>query len=274
MRLVRAVKALRQRRASRRANPEGQMTIWEHLGELRTRIMRCLVAIAIGGTAGFLLYPWIMDRLLDPYCQALDARDIARQCSLIITDPLEGFTTRLKVSGYTGLVLALPVVLWQVWRFVTPGLYARERRLAVPFVASSMVLFLLGAGIAYWTFPKALDFLIGISGDNVEPFFAPAKYIGLVTVMMVVFGLGFEFPILLIFLQLAGVVSPQRLAASRRFAIVGIVALVAVGTPSGDPYSLFALSVPMVVFYEVAILVGKAMLRRRAARAAAAAPAT
>ena len=124
---------------------------------------------------------------------------------------------RMKVAGYGGLALALPVVLWQLWQFVTPGLYENERKYALPFVASSVALFAMGAYIAYWTFPKALEFLINIGGD-VTPMFSPNKYLSLITLMMLGFGLGFEFPILLVFLQTgrdratqpAGVGAPLR----------------------------------------------------------------
>jgi sec-independent protein translocase protein TatC len=157
------------------------------------------------------------------------------------------------------------VILWQVWRFVTPGLYAHEKRYAVPFMVSALALFVLGAGLAYYTLPRALEFLVDIGGsDNFIVAYSPAKYFKLITYMMLAFGVGFEFPILLIFLQLAGIVSPGQLAAVRRYAIVGICVLVAVITPSGDPISMLMLSVPMVIFYEIAILIGRIMERRRA----------
>lgn len=241
------------------------MTLIEHLAELRSRLIKSILAIVAGATIAFLAYPWILDVLIDPYCSELKRRKIERACSLIITDPLEGFTTRMKVAGYAGLALALPVVLWQIWRFITPGLYPKEKKYAIPFVFSSVVLFLMGAGIAYLTFPKALQFLIDIGSGDVTPFFAPGKYLSLLTLMMIAFGLGFEFPVFLVFLQLAGMVTPQRLSSIRRYSIVGIFVVVAVATPSGDPYSLFALSVPLCIFYEVAIVIGRLINRRRAA---------
>jgi len=176
---------------------------------------------------------------------------------------------RLKTSGYAGIALAMPVLLWQVWRFVTPGLCPHERRYPMPFVASALVLFVLGAGLAYYTLPRALDFLISIGGEeNFVTAFAPSRYFTLITYMMLAFGIGFEFPIVLVFLQLAGVVDAAALRKARRFAIVGICILVAVITPSGDPYSMLMLSVPMVLFYEISILIGSAIAKRRAAREA------
>jgi sec-independent protein translocase protein TatC len=250
-------------RAARATAGDEGMPLIEHLRELRSRIIKSLIAIAIGGVVAFFLYDAILDALTEPYCQALIDNGIDRPCSLAARDPLEGFGVRMKITGYGGLILALPVVLWQIWRFVTPGLYAHEKRYAIPFLFSSLVLFACGAGIAYWTIPKALDFLIGVGGEDIEPFFAPGKYISLITLMIVVFGAGFLFPVLLVFLELVGVITPRQLRRSRRYAVVGIVVVVAVATPSGDPISLLALSVPMWVFYELAILIGWLVTRRR-----------
>jgi sec-independent protein translocase protein TatC len=139
-------------------------------------------------------------------------------------------------------------------------------------MASALSLFALGAGLAYYTLPRALDFLISIGGeDNFVTAFQPAKYFTLITYMMLAFGIGFEFPILLIFLQMAGILSVSTLKSGRRYAIVGICVLVAVITPSGDPISMLMLSVPMVVFYEISIIAGRIIERRRSAAAAAAA---
>jgi len=134
---------------------------------------------------------------------------------------------------------------------------------------SALVLFLLGAGLAYYTLPRALEFLVEIGGDDLVTAFAPGKYFTLITYMMLAFGIGFEFPILLIFLQMAGILSVGTLRRGRRYAIVGICVVVAVITPSGDPISMLMLSVPMVIFYEVAIVAGRLIERRRAAAEAA-----
>jgi sec-independent protein translocase protein TatC len=214
----------------------------------------------------FMLYEPIYDFLIQPYIDLAKARDLGlgEESRLLVTDPLEGFGIRMKTSLYAGIALAMPVILWQVWRFVTPGLYPHEKKYAIPFLVSALTLFVLGAGLAYYTLPRALEFLVDIGGsDNFIVAYSPAKYFKLITYMMLAFGIGFEFPILLIFLQMAGIVSPGQLAALRRYAIVGICVLVAVITPSGDPISMLMLSVPMVIFYEVAILIGRLMERRR-----------
>jgi sec-independent protein translocase protein TatC len=247
---------------------EGRMTLMEHLTELRDRLIKIVLAVVLGMVIAFVLYPQIFDFLLAPYKDIADSSNSLGNGKLLIIDPLEGFGVRMKLAGYGGIALAMPVILWQIWRFVTPGLYPHERRYAVPFVASALALFVLGAGLAYYTLPRALQFLVSIGGDNLITAFAPAKYFTLITYMMLAFGIGFEFPILLIFLQMAGIVSVSALRRARRYAIVGICVLVAVITPSGDPISMLMLSVPMVVFYEVSIIVGRIIEKRRATPAA------
>jgi sec-independent protein translocase protein TatC len=157
----------------------------------------------------------------------------------------------------------MPVLLFQLWRFVAPGLYKHERRYALPFVVAGAVLFLLGGGLAYWSVPRALSFLNHVGGANLVQIFSPKPYLSFITKMIVAFGIGFEFPILLCFLQMVGVVTPQQLRRFWRYAAVGIVILVAVITPSGDPITLCVLAVPMYLFYELSILYGRLWQRRR-----------
>ena len=230
------------------------MTLVEHLTELRRRLFISILAIVIGAIAAFIVYDHILSFLLHPYCDVLPP---GKPCTLFIQDPLEGFAARLKVSGYTGLMLALPVVLWQIWRFITPGLNPKEKRYAVPFVLTSMVLFLLGAALAYLTFSKALSFLSTVGGSNFEEIYSPSKYLRLILLLFFAFGLSFEFPVVLVALEMAGVLTTQRLRSWRRQAVVIIVVFAAVITPSQDPYTLLAMSGPMYIFYEASILIGR-----------------
>lgn len=237
----------------------------EHLVELRSRLIKCILAVVAGAVACWVLYPQILDLMVQPYCDIVPEQAVAEEavrqnlfggCELLVLDPLEPFSVRLTVAGYGGLTLAIPVILWQVWRFVQPGLYPRERRHAAAFTVVGALLFALGAGLAYWSIPRALKFLATIGGEDLVTGFSPAKYLSFVIKMMAAFGIGFEFPILLVFLQFAGIIHYRQLIRWRRFAIVGIVALVAVITPSGDPFTLMVLSVPMYLFYEAAIAIG------------------
>lgn len=247
---------------------DARMSLMDHLTELRDRIIKIVVAVVIGMAISFLLYDQILDFLLDPYLKNCPPNSVS-DCKLLALDPLEGFSVRMKLATYGGIFIAMPVILWQLWRFITPGLYAHEKRYAIPFMVSALTLFLTGAGIAYYTLPQALNFLQDIGGDNIATAYAPSKYFTLISYMMLAFGIGFEFPIVLVFAQMMGVISPGQLRQVRRYAIVGICVLVAVITPSGDPISMLMLAVPMCLFYEVSIIIGRVLARRKSAAAPA-----
>jgi sec-independent protein translocase protein TatC len=253
--------------------PEDRMTLVEHIAEFRVRLVRSLLALVVGGSLVFLFYDPIQRFLIRPYYDVCETRqDFDCTEGFILTDPLQGLATRLRVAMYLGLIIGLPVILWQLWRFITPALHAHEKRYAVPFVASSLVLFGFGAALAWYTWPAALTFLIGFSGSEVVPAFTPDKYVSLVLLMVIAFGTAFEFPVVLVALQLVGVLSYKQLMKVRRFAIVGIVAFAAVITPSGDPISLAAMAVPMVLFYEVSIAIGWVVARNKRKKLAAGGP--
>ncbi len=246
---------------------DGRMPLMEHLVELRGRLVKCVIAVAIGGVAGFLLYIPLLDILTNPLERLSENPNVSDQFQSF--DPLEIFMLRLRMSIYLGLALAMPFLLWQLWQFVAPGLYQNERRYASGFVASATTLFVLGASIAYYVLPQALSFLQSMGGDNVQYQYTAENYINLILYMMLAFGIGFQFPIVLVFLQLVGVVTPEQLSSFRRFAIVMVWVAAAVITPSGDPISLAALAVPMMIFYEIAVLIGRLVRRRRVAAEAA-----
>lgn len=240
----------------RRQKPSPQaMTLVEHLTELRRRVIVAVVAYAVTGVVCFIFYPHILSFLKAPYCR------VAPHCSLYVTSPLDPLSLRVEIAAYGGLALASPVFLWELWRFVTPGLLSHEKRYAVPFVASAVALFCAGGVVAYLIFPKALAWLGSIGGPSLHEIYNPDNYLTLVVAIIAVFGFTFEFPVVLVGLQLAGVVSPARLAGFRRWAIVIIVIVAAVITPSGDPFSMLALALPLYAFYELSIVTGK-LLRR------------
>ncbi len=234
------------------------MTLIEHLGELRRRLVISVIGFVVAATVTWFLYPHILLLLEHPYCQTLPK---GHRCSLFVTGPLDPFGVRLDVTGWGGLLFASPVILFQAWRFVTPGLRAHERRYAIAFSLSSVALFVAGAAVAWVTFPHALAWLHGVGGPGIVDLFNPSKYLNLILALMAIFGLAFEFPVVLIGLELGGVVTPQQLGHWRRVAIVMIVFVAAVITPSSDPFSMLALAVPMLLFYEMAILVGRLLHR-------------
>jgi sec-independent protein translocase protein TatC len=233
------------------------MTVGGHLAELRRRVLVTALVLVVTCSVAFVIYPQILHWLQAPYCS------VSRRCSLYVTGPLDGLTLRIHVAAYAGVFLASPVILWQAWRFVTPGLHRNEKRYAVPFVAASLLLFSAGASLALVSLPHALRFLGTVGGPTLQQIYDPNKYLGLVMALMTVFGITFEFPVVLVALELVGVVSPARLASWRRWAIVLIVTGAAVITPSGDPFSMLALAVPLYVFYEISIVLGKLLLRHR-----------
>ncbi len=252
---------------------DGQMSLVEHLAELRMRIIRAGLAVLLGSIVVMAFYDWVLGQLLRPYKQLCLRREEgycgtsldfdSGEVRLFNLDPIEGFSTRLRIAFYGGIILALPVVLWQVWKFVVPALHKSERRYAIGFVASSVILFLAGGFIAFTTLERALEFLIDWAGADVDQAFQVQAYVRLVTLMVVAFGVGFTIPVMLVFLQLLGVLTPQALLSAWRYAIVGTFLVAAAITPSGDPISLLALSVPMVVLYFLAILIGRLVQRRR-----------
>lgn len=233
------------------------MTLGEHLAELRRRVIVTALAFFAAAVVAWVFYPHILNFLKSPYCHVVGPR----RCSLYVTAPLDGLSLRIKISAYGGLFLSSPVILWELWRFITPGLHRNEKRYAVPFVASSLVLFAGGAVLAYVAFAHALQFLQNIGGPSLKQIYNPNQYLGLMVALMTVFGLTFEFPVVLVALELVGVVTPRKLAAWRRWAIVLIVVFAAIIVPSGDPFSMLALAVPMYVFYEISILIGRLLKR-------------
>jgi sec-independent protein translocase protein TatC len=267
------------RREAKSAKPDPaqhEMTLTEHLAELRMRIIRSGLAVMVGGVVVMAMYDHVLNWMLQPY-EDLCTRKPADFCGrsldpvtgkvvLFNLDPIEGLTTRLKVSFYGGLVLALPIVLWQIWRFIVPALHKTERRYAMGFVISSVLLFLLGCVIAFFTLGPALEFMISWAGQDVDPAFQVQAYIRLVGLMCLAFGVGFIIPVLLVFLELIRVITPQQLLRAWRYALVIIFFVSAVITPSGDPISLIALAIPLTVLYFVAILVGWIFQRSRRKR--------
>jgi len=248
------------------AGAEGRMSLREHISELRTRVMIAVAAIAVGTVICWIFYSTIKGWFENPLCDVLEARGqlaIGEECALNVLDPLDSLTVRFKVAGYGGIALAMPVILWQIWQFIMPGLYPHEKRYSIPFVFFGALLFVTGAALGFWVIPRGLDFLIGIGGFNAE--FTADRYFRFVTSMMLAFGIGFQFPIVLIFLQLTGLLSHKSLVKARRFAIVGIVILAAVISPTGDPISLMVLSVPLYIFYEISIIFGWARMRNKPA---------
>ncbi len=237
------------------------MTLAGHLTELRQRLIISFVAFILAATVVYVIYDEILRFFLHPYC--VQARLAGNHCALTVFGPLDAFMVRLNVTAYGGIVVASPVIIFEIWRFITPGLKANEKRYAIPFALSTVVLFLFGAFVAWLAFPHALGFLHAVGGSNINDLFTPSKYLGLILALMAIFGLTFEFPVVLVGLEIAGVLKPEQLARWRRPAIIVIVIFAGVVTPSSDPFSMLGMAVPMLVFYEASIHIGKLIVHRR-----------
>ena len=229
------------------------MSLIEHLEELRRRLIISVAAIVVGAVIGFFLSEPVLALLRQPLPDAHQ--------TLIVTSLTDAFAVRLKISGFLGIAMAMPVILYQVWRFVTPGLTRRERRLIWPLMLVALALFALGMFIGYVIIPYAITFLLSFAMEGVEPFLTLPEYVGFVTTMMIVFGLVFEFPILLVALARVGIIDHRRLARSRRWTIVGIVIFAIVATPGGDPISPLILSSVMYLLFEGSLLAIRLMRR-------------
>lgn len=253
------------------------MTLGEHLRELRQRLLKAVIALLVGGVVGYVVFPYVLDLLIAPYCSALDtlgaevAADVdeTRECNLIAFRPLEPFSVRIKTSLVIGLFVGGPVIFYQLWRFITPGLTKRERRYALPFVLLSQVMFAIGIGFAYLIIPQGLRILLFLGGERIEPFLSANEYLSFFLTMSVAFGLVFELPLVLIFLSMVGVVRAEALRRARPYAVVIMVVAAAFITPTTDALTLFFMAGPMILFYELSILAAWLIERARRRRAGA-----
>jgi sec-independent protein translocase protein TatC len=219
------------------------MTLVEHLSELRRRIFISFLAVAIGTVIGFVLAPDAIRILKAPIAQPL-----------YFTAPGGALFLQLKLALMIGLALGAPVVLWQLWAFVSPGLTPHERRVARPWIPLAILFLVLGIGLAYFILPVTATFLLSFEiPDVIEPLITADAYFGFVTTMFLAFGLVMQFPIVLVLLSKVGIVNAERLRRGRRYVLLGIFVLAVVVTPGGDPFSPTIMALVMYPLYELTI---------------------
>ncbi len=235
---------------------EANLSLLEHVAELRSRLTKAALAIVVCSVAAFIFRNTIFDILVEPYESAVTDR------SLVFFRPTEAFSLFMRLSFFGGLVLASPVVLWQLWAFVSPGLHRKEKKYIIPAAAALTVLFLSGVLVGYWSLERGLGFLLDFGADRVEPVIGGNDYFTFAMRFMLVFGLAFEFPVFLFLAASVGVVGSKQLRKGRRWTVLLIVTIGAVITPSGDPLTLLLLSVPLYVLYEVTILLVRFILKK------------
>lgn len=248
------------------------MSILEHIGELRSRLIKSCAALVVTTLVAFsVLYDPVLEFVLRSYCSLpasvrIGTVDPGGGCRLAALSPLEPLSIRIRLSLTVGLILAMPFIAFQVWRFITPGLKPTEKRFAIPFALASTLLFVAGVGVAFFTLPKAIDFLVSMGGEGIAVFFQADRYLRFVLFMGLAFGLTFEFPLVLVFLSLVGALSSAAMLRAWRPAMAVLIVAAAVITPSQDPISLFAMAVPMWLFYFSAAAIARFIIEPRRAR--------
>ncbi|MFG2091324.1 MULTISPECIES: twin-arginine translocase subunit TatC [unclassified Spirillospora] len=240
------------------------MPLLEHLRELRNRLIKAILGLVLGAIVGWILFEPIWDFLKQPYTRIPAEHCLEGKCDLVVHGIFDGFFVRLKVSLMVGAVLSSPVWLYQLWAFVAPGLYNKERRWTYVFLAAAVPLFCLGAALAYVTMDKGLEIFIGLAPGDTTVLVGVQDYLGYAQAMLFIFGLTFELPLFVVMLNLAGVLTHERIRKSRRMLVFGVFVFAAIATPSQDPFTMLALALPTIVLFEVAELIAFLHDRRRA----------
>jgi len=244
---------------------DGSMSLVEHIRELRTRLFRASLAVMAGLIVGFFLAQPAFELLKAPYCSLPNAIGPDGQCQdFILLSPADGFILKLKLALWIGLIIGAPVWLYQLWAFIAPGLHRNERKYTYAFTAVAVPLFAAGAFLAFFVVTKSLVFFLGMSSGDYEINVDLTGYFNFVTGVMLLFGLAFEFPLALLMLNFAGVLSAKRMLGWWRAAIFLMFVFSAVVTPTPDPFGMTALAVAMGVLYFAAVGVAFLNDRRRA----------
>lgn len=260
---------------TRRANPEARMPLLEHLRELRNRVVKTAIAVTVGSVIGWFVYPPVWNFIKAPYCKAQVSSPVASalarsagslgpHCQMYVTGVFDALFLRLQISITFGVIISAPIWLYQLWAFIAPGLYKRERRWAYYFVGAAIPLFAIGATIAYFAMTRGLEFLLHLVPADTTALITINTYLSYAGAMLLIFGVAFELPLVFVLLNLAGVLTHARFRKWRRVIIFLVFAFAAIFTPSPDPFSMLLLAVPCVVLVEASEIFAWANDRRRA----------
>jgi sec-independent protein translocase protein TatC len=255
------------------APADGSMTLFEHLRELRYRLVVAGLAILVGTIAAWFFRSDLIDILLAPYYQAeadLKARNPGAVLQVVNNGIASPFTLVIKVSALAGLILSSPIWLWQFWSFIVPGLLAKEKKWAMVFIAAATPLFCAGVAVGYIVMPKGISVLLSFTEGGVTNLQDINQFLSFLMRIMLVFGAAFLIPLVVLMLNILGVVPARYLSKYRTYVIFGTFVFGAIATPSTDPFSMLALAAPMTVLFLVAEIIAHLRDRRKARRAAAA----
>jgi sec-independent protein translocase protein TatC len=254
--------------AQRQQNPEGRMPLMDHIRELRNRVVKIALALGAGMIVGFIFFTRIWHVIDRPLCAATIRGQTGCNTlgvnQLALDSPLDPFYLHVKVALIAGVILSSPVWLYQLWAFVAPGLYAREKRWGYLFLATAVPLFLIGVTLAYWSLGRSMHYLLGLTPHGVANLIQVDQYMSFVMAMLLAFGLAFEVPLLIVMLNLAGILTHERFRKWRRVMIFGVFLIAGMANPSPDPITMLILGGACAALVEVAEFIVWSNDRRRA----------
>lgn len=235
-------------------NPtETRMPFTNHLEELRDRLVRILIAIGIGFVASYNFKEWLFKIITKPLADVLPDKSF-----MIYTGMPEAFFIYMKIAFFASLVLTSPFILYQIWKFISPGLLPQEKKYVLPFVLVSSALFIGGVLFGYFIcLPPAFEFFVSFSSDFLKPMFSLKEYLSLTLKFLLGFGVAFQLPVFLFFMTKIGIVNPRMLSKQRRYAILIIFVVAAILTPSPDALTQTLMALPLIVLYEIGIVVSR-----------------
>jgi sec-independent protein translocase protein TatC len=252
---------------SQRRNPGGRMPLLDHLRELRNRVVKMALALVAGMTAGFVFFNQAWHVIEGPLCSAtIRGHSGCRTLGvnqLVLDGPLDAFYLRVKVALIVGVILSSPVWLYQIWAFIAPGLYAREKRWSYIFLGTAVPLFLIGVTFAYLSLGRSMHYLLGLTPTGVQNLIQVDLYMGFVMTMMLAFGIAFEVPLLIVMLNLAGILTHERFRKWRRVILFAVFLIAGMANPSPDPITMLILGGACAALVEVAELIVWSNDRRR-----------